>query len=444
MALRLILDGYFDPQGIPDTEIVQVVQSSFGKEHHYEMLRWNVLPDGEDIDIDQNASFVCKAREFEALARKGLAKLHLREDYYIAWSKAHHAWVIPSFEDFSTTEAASLFVKLAGELGTPSQNLERTMLEHLIKLYTAAQAMDVRSLIPHLVGPPGVGKSQVCRRLAEFAGVNLHVVNVSRLSPLEIEGVQMPTGTGDKQRLKLLLNSLWGNLQEGDIVLFDEFLRGFPEVYNGLLDIITDREVGGIKLPKVFFVAASNSVATYDKALEDRLLHIFVPDLRNSAAARTKAKELLANEIGLLPAVVKSQEMDTLFMQEVLPMYDMLDYFKGKASVGSALSVRGHSIRNLVAQAKLREVQSSALTDLIVLNNQLATSQRKWQYVVLLSTRKVDPRYISEARKLQGNARLTEIQALNLDLNLAFIEAQEALQETEETLTKEEADDLVI
>ena len=34
------------------------------------------------------------------------------------------------------------------------------MLEQLIKLYTAAQLMDVRSLIPHLVGPPGVGKSQ--------------------------------------------------------------------------------------------------------------------------------------------------------------------------------------------------------------------------------------------------------------------------------------------
>lgn len=319
------------------------------------------------------------------------------------------------------------------------------MLEQLIKLYTAAQTLDVRSVIPHLVGPPGVGKSQVCEKLAEFAGVRLHVVNVSRISPLEIEGVQMPHGEGDEQRLRLLINSLWGNLQEGDIILFDEFLRGFPEVYNGLLDIITSREVAGIKLPKVFFVAASNSVATYDKALEDRLIHIFVPDLRSSVAARTKAKELLAREIGLLPAIVKSQEMDELFTTEVLPMYNMLDYFKGKASVGTSMAVTGHSVRNLVGQAHLREVQSAKLKDLIVLNNQMAMSQRKWQYVVLLSTRKVDPRYVSEARKLNGNPALTEIQARNLELNLAFIEAQEAMQEEDEPLTTEEdTDDPVV
>ena len=321
---------------------------------------------------------------------------------------------------------------------------EPTLLEQLIKLYTAAQLMDVRSLIPHLVGPPGVGKSQVCAKLAELTGAKLHVVNVSRLSPLEIEGVQMPTGAGDKQRLKLLLNALWGNLEDGDIVLFDEFLRGFPEVYNGLLDIITSREVAGIKLPKVFFVAASNSVATYDKALEDRLLHIFVPDLRSSLAARTRAKDLLAKEIGLLPAVSKSQEMDELFTTEILPMYDMLDYFKGKASVGSASVAKGHSIRNLVGQAQLREVQSEKLKELITINNQLAMTQRKWQYVVLLSTRKVDPRYVSEARKLSGNPALTEIQARNISLNLSLIEAQEAMQEESLNSVEEDADDLVI
>ena len=322
---------------------------------------------------------------------------------------------------------------------------EPTLLEQLIKLYTAAQLMDVRSLIPHLVGPPGVGKSQVCAKLAELTGVKLHVVNVSRLSPLEIEGVQMPTGAGDKQRLKLLLNALWGNLEDGDIVLFDEFLRGFPEVYNGLLDIITSREVAGVKLPKVFFVAASNTVATYDKALEDRLLHIFVPDLRSSVAARMRAKDLLAREIGLLPAVSKSQEMDELFATEILPMYDMLDYFKGKASVGSASVAKGHSIRNLVGQAQLREVQSEKLKELITINNQMAMTQRKWQYVVLLSARKVDPRYVSEARKLIGNPALTEIQARNVSLNLSFIEAQEAMQE-EESLNsvEEDADDPVI
>jgi hypothetical protein len=320
---------------------------------------------------------------------------------------------------------------------------EHSMLEHLIRMYNAAMRHNVRSVIPHLVGPPGVGKSEVMEKLALHAGVTLHTVNVSRLSPLEIEGVQMPHGEGTEMKLQLLLNTLWAKLEEGDIVLFDEFLRGFPEVYNGLLDIITSRKVAGHTLPKVFFVAASNSVATYDRALEDRLLHIMVPDLRSSMAARNAAKELLAREIGLIHDVVKSSEMDELFTQVVLPTYKMLDFFQGKASLGQVATIEGKSIRNLVGQAQLRELQTSHLKDLIVLNNQLAISQRKWQYVVLLDGKNVDPKYVSGARKLLGNPALTEVQANNLAFNLDLVEIEEALKETLNTTTEEVTEDEV-
>ena len=306
---------------------------------------------------------------------------------------------------------------------------EQTMLEELIKMYNAAMRMNVKTVIPHLVGPPGVGKSLTMRQLAKHAGRNVHVVNVSRISPLEIEGVQMPHGEGEEQYLKLLLNTLWTKLEEGDIVLFDEFLRGFPEVYNALLDIITDREVAGFKLPKVFFVAASNSVATYDKALEDRLLHIFVPDLRQSMSARTASKQLLANEIGLISDVVKSQEMNEVFTTEVLPTYKMLDYFKGGASIGGVANAEGRSVRNLVGQAHLSHVQSAPLKALIALNNQLAIAQRKWQFVVLLDGKNVDPNYVTGARKLLGNPRLSEVQENNLRLNLDLVEIEEAMKE---------------
>jgi hypothetical protein len=315
-----------------------------------------------------------------------------------------------------------------------------TMLEDLIRMYNAAMRMNVRSVIPHLVGPPGTNKSGVMTKLAEAAGVTLHTVNVSRLSPLEIEGVQMPHGEGVEMKLQLLLNSIWDNLEEGDVVLFDEFLRGFPEVYNGLLDIIPSRQIGLHKLPKVFFVAASNSVATYDKALEDRLIHIYVPDLRNSMAARTEAKKLLAQEIGLIPDVVKSAEMDELFTNEILPTYKMLDYFQGKASLGQVAVAEGKSIRHLVGEAHLRVVQSKWLRELIALNNQLAINQRKWQFVVLLDTKHIDEKYVAGARKLLGNPRLSEVQANNLSLNLDLIEMEEAMKE-EITITQEGVED---
>ena len=141
------------------------------------------------------------------------------------------------------------------------------MLKKLLKLYVTAMTGKVYSPVPHLFGPPGCGKSEVVKQAAQVLGVNLHIINVSRISPLE---------------LNLLTATFWTQLKEGDILLFDEFLHGSPEVYNELLDIITSREVGGFKLPNVFILAASNSTAAYDKALEDRLLHLPVADPRSS------------------------------------------------------------------------------------------------------------------------------------------------------------------
>ena len=151
-----------------------------------------------------------------------------------------------------------------------------------MKLYAMSMAYKVTSPMPHLVGPPGCGKSTYVQQLADLLGVELHIINVSRLSPLDVEGVQMPHGLGDDMILKMLPATYWSTLKDGDILLFDEFLRGFPEVYNAILDIFTSRRVGALRLPDVFIIGASNSVVAYDSALEDRLLHITVPDPRKS------------------------------------------------------------------------------------------------------------------------------------------------------------------
>jgi hypothetical protein len=291
------------------------------------------------------------------------------------------------------------------------------MLERLIRLYTAYMAQDVRSPIPHIAGPPGVGKSQAVEQLAKLVGKQLHVVNVSRMSPLEIEGIQMPIN----DRLHMLHSTLWTQLKEGDVVLLDEFLRGFPEVYNGLLDILTSRHVAGFDLPKVFFVAASNSVVTYDDALEDRLLHLYVPDLRNSGQEVKALGEKITKSLGLLPSMATSGEMADMIIKEIAPMYAVLDQFKGTAQRGAP--IKGSSARKLIGQAKLREFQSRDLIELIDLNNTMALQQAKLQYLLLRPGSKTlqDASLATKLQGLVGNDKLTEVQQANLQLNLELI-----------------------
>ena len=304
------------------------------------------------------------------------------------------------------------------------------MLEKILKLYVTAMACGVRTPIPHLEGPPGCGKSTVVELAAEMLGVNLHIINVSRLSPLEIEGVQMPHTTGEDMILKMLPATFWTALKKGDIVLFDEFLRGFPEVYNGLLEIFTSRRVGAFFLPEVFIIAASNSATAYDPALEDRLLHLPVPDPRHNKAEKKHLAEIIVEKLGLLPEMVTSSEMTSLLDTEVLPMYEVLDQFKGKGSVGGKLN--GHSVRNLIGQAQLREVQSPALAEVLKMNNHYACTKSKWQYVLLPDGKNPNVNYVTQSNKLPKD-KLTPVQLLNLQLNHQMIELEAARVEKEGT-----------
>lgn len=335
---------------------------------------------------------------------------------------ATQAWVNTSASSTNT------FTMYVGEAGAPPKDQGEDMLEKILKLYTMAMVADVRSPLPHLFGPPGCGKSSVVEEAAELIGCDLHITNVSRISPLDLEGVQMPVPDGgDSLMLKLLHATQWTDLKEGDILLLDEFLRGFPEVYNGLLDIITSRQVGGYKLPKVFIIAASNSTVAYDKALEDRLLHLPVPDPRTSKRAKTRLAELIVSNLGLMPDMKDSMQMQTLLDTEVLPMYEVLDAMNNKSQ--STAVIKGSSVRNLIGQALLREVQSQALKELINYNNNEAYRQNKEQCVLLINGTQVADSYAARATALRGNDKLTKVQASNLELNLQLMEMEEIRRE---------------
>lgn len=302
------------------------------------------------------------------------------------------------------------------------------MLSTILRLYTAARAERVRTPVPHLFGPPGCGKSSFVEQAAKMLGVNLHQINVSRISPLELEGVQMPT----EGKLELLLATYWNNLKDGDILFLDEFLRGFPEVYNGLLDILTSRTVGGHELPDVFIIAASNSTTAYDPALTDRLLHLYVPDPRTSKTADMRIRSSIINALGLMPSMATSMSMDALMSEHILPMYKMLDAAKGN-NVGSTSSSQDMSPRNLIGQGQLRECTSGDLYALLESNNAAAMRQGKPQFVRIAYYKNritpVDPTYVEKMVPLLSSDKLTPAQRIQAQVNINLIESDAVMKE---------------
>jgi hypothetical protein len=308
-----------------------------------------------------------------------------------------------------------------GMWGPPPEPKEPTMLELILRLYTTAMVTGVTSPLPHLFGPPGSGKSTVLKEAADLIGVQLHTINLSRVSPLELEGVQMPT-TGEDMKLRLLHATYWTQIKEGDIVLFDEFLRAFPEVMNGLLDILTAREVNGLVIPRSFFMGASNSVISYDKALEDRLLHLPVPDPRKKKSERTRLANILVDALGLMPEMADSFEMNRLMTEEIEPMYAVMDSL---AKRNAPPTYDGSSVRNLIGQAKLRQVNSTVLRELLDQNNMRCINAGKLQFLFLLDGKHPPTSYRAKALKMLDNPKLSGIQRQNVRLNLELIEFEE-------------------
>lgn len=261
------------------------------------------------------------------------------------------------------------------------------MIETILKLYTAGMAGQVHSPVPHLFGPPGSGKSSVVQEAGRRLGVKVHIINVSRLSPLELEGVQLP----EEGKLRLLLASMWNRLQPGDIILWDEFLAcSFPEVFNGLLDIITSREVGGHQLPPVFMIAASNTTSTYASALEDRLLHLPVPDPRTDDRVLDAMVERFIQRSFLLPGDARVRaEVRSLLQIWSVPAYDVLDQLQGSGTVLGQQRPNAISPRKLEGLLKLRYVTTIPELDTTVrVNNRQCqvNPDENWRYMTVTSS----------------------------------------------------------
>jgi hypothetical protein len=114
-----------------------------------------------------------------------------------------------------------------------------------------------RSIVPLFIGNPGLGKTVMIDEFAKKKKVNLIELITSQMSPFEISGIAMP----DKETQKMIYYNFdkLENLQDGDILFFDELLNGNPIVLNACLTILEQRKlISGKPLPDIMIIAAAN------------------------------------------------------------------------------------------------------------------------------------------------------------------------------------------
>ena len=140
--------------------------------------------------------------------------------------------------------------------------------------------------VPFIQGSPGIGKSDIVKKVADSYNLEVIDIRLSQVEPTELLGY--PFLDGDKCDYKPLKyfpldTDKVPNKKNGWLLFFDELNSASRDVQAAAYRIILDREIGNNKLnPNCYIVAAGNLstdkaiVNKLSSALQSRLVHLFV------------------------------------------------------------------------------------------------------------------------------------------------------------------------
>lgn len=120
-----------------------------------------------------------------------------------------------------------------------------------------------------LVGPPGIGKTQVVNEFAKEIGRKLYTVVLSHLDVDDLKGIPF---VNDKGELSIKRGPLIPDKDEKAVVFIDEITTANPVKLAIALKMIDERKVGYFEFPNSYVIAAGNPPEWKGKVLDERIL----------------------------------------------------------------------------------------------------------------------------------------------------------------------------
>jgi DNA polymerase III delta prime subunit len=123
-----------------------------------------------------------------------------------------------------------------------------------------------------LIGPPGIGKTQVVHQFAKEIGRKCYTIPLAHFRPEDLSGIPFvkPDGTFAVSRPLNIPGE-----EEEAIVFFDEITCVNNEVVSIALKAIDEQIIGWFRFSNCYVVAAGNSVEWGGNLLDERLLSRF-------------------------------------------------------------------------------------------------------------------------------------------------------------------------
>lgn len=146
------------------------------------------------------------------------------------------------------------------------------------RVYRLIEAADRRrdEVVLCLLGTPGIGKTESVERFARDHNRDVVHIIASQIMPNEVSGMTMPNQ--ETHSMEIFDHEKLGHLKDGDIIFFDELLKGQQQVLNACLTLIQERRLmSGKRLPDVLIIAAANPLGSAKQLpIEIRQRFLFV------------------------------------------------------------------------------------------------------------------------------------------------------------------------